>query len=419
MTHFQQAYTAYPSPAVVVNTPTPMSYQPYSQHPSIIYNVPHLYVVKAIYNSLWALDMSPFNSFLFPSQTVLMVNILSLPKELFSRIFEHIDSNVQLAQCRLVCSEWNSPANTAMFSNTIVFKTKSKALALYAQLFIDPSKGKLIRHIYFDKDFDCFWMVKAIFDVAHSLNLESLKGESLTTECCNTLLDIIKASPTAFNKVKVMPRYKDAINKAFSDVLRACRYTLSEIDIDNKKIYLNNTIKEFAPTFNTFDNLKTLNYSGSFKQISEIELLLKGCIHLEKMTLGNLIDGEAMEKQNLKVWMETEVNQVESLKELTINHQCRCDVMEYLTYKYPNLKNINILVNHSDLMYADNMAEFKGNMDRILQSIESIPSKVMTFWLPLNENHYQIIDYFIKKGYHFNVEKTVGPNSLYVKIEGL
>ncbi|EPB84331.1 hypothetical protein HMPREF1544_08926 [Mucor circinelloides 1006PhL] len=348
-----------------------------------------------------------------------MVNILSLPKELFSRIFEHIDSNVQLAQCRLVCSEWNSPANTAMFSNTIVFKTKSKALALYAQLFIDPSKGKLIRHIYFDKDFDCFWMVKAIFDVAHSLNLESLKGESLTTECCTTLLDIIKASPTAFNKVKVMPRYKDAINKAFSDVLRACRYTLSEIDIDNKKIYLNNTIKEFAPTFNTFDNLKTLNYSGSFKQISEIELLLKGCIHLEKMTLGNLIDGEAMEKQNLKVWMETEVNQVESLKGLTINHQCRCDVMEYLTYKYPNLKNINILVNHFDLMYADNMAEFKGNMDRILQSIESIPSKVMTFWLPLNQNLYQIIDYFIKKGYHFNIKNTQECNYLYVKIEGL
>ncbi|KAL9543314.1 hypothetical protein MBANPS3_008168 [Mucor bainieri] len=35
MTHFQQAYTAYPSPAVVVNTPTPMTYQPYSQHPSM------------------------------------------------------------------------------------------------------------------------------------------------------------------------------------------------------------------------------------------------------------------------------------------------------------------------------------------------------------------------------------------------
>ncbi|KAL9547509.1 hypothetical protein PS6_007103 [Mucor atramentarius] len=35
MTHFQQAYTAYPSPAMVVNTPTSMSYQPYSQHPSM------------------------------------------------------------------------------------------------------------------------------------------------------------------------------------------------------------------------------------------------------------------------------------------------------------------------------------------------------------------------------------------------
>ncbi|KAL7313064.1 hypothetical protein PS15m_006853 [Mucor circinelloides] len=258
-----------------------------------------------------------------------------------------------------------------------------------------------------------------MFDVAHSLNLESLEGESLTTECCNTLLDIIKASPTAFNNVKALPRYEDAINQAFCDVLRACRYTLSEIDIDNKNNFLNNIIKEFAPTFNTFDNLKTLKYWGSFKQISEIELLLKGCIHLEKMTLGNLIDGEAMEKQNLKVWMETEVNQVESLKELTINCQCRCDVMEYLTYKYPNLKNINIYTNYSQHIYADNMVKFKGNMDRILQSIESIPSKVMTFWLPLNQNLYQIIDYFIKKGYHFNVEKTVGPNSLFVKIEGL
>ncbi|CEP15293.1 hypothetical protein [Parasitella parasitica] len=35
MAHFQQAYTAYPSPTVVLATPTPVAYSPYTQYPSM------------------------------------------------------------------------------------------------------------------------------------------------------------------------------------------------------------------------------------------------------------------------------------------------------------------------------------------------------------------------------------------------
>ena len=35
MANFQQVYTTYPSPAMVINTPTQMGYSPYPQHPNM------------------------------------------------------------------------------------------------------------------------------------------------------------------------------------------------------------------------------------------------------------------------------------------------------------------------------------------------------------------------------------------------
>ncbi|GAN01809.1 hypothetical protein MAM1_0012c01244 [Mucor ambiguus] len=348
-----------------------------------------------------------------------MVEIALLPEELLSRIFGYIDSNVQLAQCRLVCSKWSYPANTAMFSNTIVFTTKEKLMALHAQLFNDPSRGKLIRHIYFRKDFDTFWMVKTVFNAAPLLNLETFEGEPSTTEFYNTMLDIIKDSPTTFNKLESLPEYKDTVTQAYCDVLRACRHTLSVIKFNNINYSLDGTMMEFALELCTFDRLENLTHWGFFQQISDIELLLRGCIHVKKVNLGARIDGDPIEKQQLEMWMHANVKQVESLTQLDIRCQCRCDVMEYLAYKYPNIQCINIYLYYYDCIFANNMEKFKRNMDRILQAIKGIPNKEMTFWLPKNVNFFETAEFFTQKGYQFTVKRTKSSSCLLVEIEGL
>ncbi|KAL9543312.1 hypothetical protein MBANPS3_008166 [Mucor bainieri] len=345
-----------------------------------------------------------------------MATISSLPEEVLRQLFSYIDSNLQLAQCRLVCSKWNDPANTAMFSNTIVFTTKEKAMTLYVQLFNRPSRGKLIQYIYFKKGFDTFWIVKAIFDAAPLPNLIQIGEESLlATELYTTLLDIIKNSPKAFSKLKALPPCEDTVTQDYCDVLRACRKTLSAIEIKNASVYLNDTMKALALELDTFDRLKSLTYWGRFQQIPDIELLLNGCIHLTKLALGLIMDGDVMEKQQLEVWMTTEVKKVKSLTQLIIYGQCRCDVLEYLLYKYPNIQTIKIWPN----FYYHNIAKFKGNMDRVLQAIEGIPNKYMLFWLHKDAKLFEIAEFFLQKGYQFHIKKTQQSQCLQVEIKGL
>lgn len=305
-----------------------------------------------------------------------MVNILALPEEILSKIFGYIDSNVQLAQCRLVCLKWSHPANSALFSNTIIFKTKEKALALYGQLFNDPSKGCLIRYIHFEKTFDAFWMVKAIFNTASIANVERFSGITTTPDFYTWILDFTKGTTSAFPKLKQLPKYNKALGKAYYDALLKFRSTITTIDIGQNLEYLNDTTKNLIQQLGTFENLTTLKYNGRFRQLSEMELLLKGCNHLRSLMLRAFLDDQAMDKATLDAWMtQNAVAQVESLEKLIITGHGECNLAEYLTYKYPNITDITFYIDYYSTLYADNIVNFENNMDRLLQTISRSPKK--------------------------------------------
>ncbi|EPB86113.1 hypothetical protein HMPREF1544_07101 [Mucor circinelloides 1006PhL] len=143
-----------------------------------------------------------------------MAKISSLPEELLPKIFGYITSNIQLAQCRLVCAKWNKPANSAMFSNTIVFGTNEKVLALHGRLFSDPAKGKLVQHIYFKENFDAFWVAKAILNTAFLPNVNSFQGSvSKPEEFYEMLLSIARESPNALKKLKCVTRIQEDFSR--------------------------------------------------------------------------------------------------------------------------------------------------------------------------------------------------------------
>ncbi|KAF1805453.1 hypothetical protein FB192DRAFT_1362940 [Mucor lusitanicus] len=204
-----------------------------------------------------------------------MTTISSLPEEVLEEIFRFIESNVQPAQCRLVCSKWRHPADSAMFSNTIVLKTKEKAMTLYAQLFSNPSKGESIRHLYIDKSFDSFWMLKTIFGIDAMPNLESFEGEFSSEAFYDTFLDVIKDAPTKFNKLKALPLYQGTVTQEYCDALCACSSTLAEIRIDNEEMYLNDTMKAFAFKLESFGNLETSVMGGNFGKFLRLSYFCK------------------------------------------------------------------------------------------------------------------------------------------------
>lgn len=306
-----------------------------------------------------------------------------------------------------------------MFGNTIVLKSREKALVLYVLLFNDPAKGKLIKSIYVDKNFDAVWVTRAIFNTASITNLESLMG-ALTPDFCDLLLEINARSPRTFKKLKFLPRYQQDVDQKYTDVLLAFRETLSEIDIYNENKYMSDALIRLVPRLNTFSNLNSLKFDARFRQLSDLESVLNGCIHLKTLELGNLWDNQAMDdKADLDAWMAQNVTQVESLKQLTIRHQCRCDVLEYLGYKYRNIQNLNILLNYPGYMYAEDMPQFTTNMDRIFRAIKDITQKKLKFYLPYNENFPEIVDYFTKKDFSFNIKRKNTAGAFLVEIGGL
>ncbi|KAL9543313.1 hypothetical protein MBANPS3_008167 [Mucor bainieri] len=185
-----------------------------------------------------------------------------------------------------------------MFYNTIVFVTEKKALALYVQLFNDSSKGRLIQHIYFKSGFDAFWVVKAIFDTAPMPNLQTLNGAVKAPDFYSWLLGFAKDSTSS-----AFPKYNNAVEQVYCDTLLRFRDSISTIDMNRKWEYFNDTIRNFIQQLDAFDRLTTFTFSSRFHQLSEIELLLKGCNHLETLSLKCFVNDHSMDKAALDAWM--------------------------------------------------------------------------------------------------------------------
>ncbi|KAL9540728.1 hypothetical protein PS6_010623 [Mucor atramentarius] len=342
-----------------------------------------------------------------------MVKISSLPEELLPEIFGYITSNIQLARCRLVCAKWNQPAHSAMFSNTIVFGTNEKVLALHGQLFSDPAKGKLVQHIYFKENFDAFWMAKAILNTAFLPNVNSFQGfVSKPEEFYEMLLSIARESPNVLKKLKVLPSYKGHIDITYySD-------TLAEIHINNPGAVMNEATIEFRRNLNIFPNLKSLKLDASFRNLSELELFLKGCTRLKKLELGNTLPVPTLSSITSDAWMVHNVTPVGSLEQLTIERECRPELMEYLTYKYPNIKELTISLSYNSLDIRD-VTVFTCSMDRILRAIKGIETKEFEFWLQFEYYGTQVVNYFLEKGYSLKIEDTQDDDRLFIVMEGL
>lgn len=159
-----------------------------------------------------------------------MIKATLLSEELFSKIFNHIDSVEQLAQCRITCTKWNRPAETTMFSKTILFKSQVQVLTLFGHLFKDTSKGKLIKRIHFDPEFDTFWLLKAMFDTVPMPNLEYLTGSMMKEDSFATLLGTTTESTTAFNQLKMIPDPAVA-TQMYCDALFMFKDTLSTVTL--------------------------------------------------------------------------------------------------------------------------------------------------------------------------------------------
>ncbi|EPB80920.1 hypothetical protein HMPREF1544_12400, partial [Mucor circinelloides 1006PhL] len=152
--------------------------------------------------------------------------------------------------------------------------------------------------------------------------------------------------------------------------------------------------------------------------LSELELFLKGCTRLEKLELGNTLPVPTLSSITSDAWMVHNVTRVGSLEQLTIERECRPELIEYLTYKYPNIKELTISLGYNSLNIRD-ITVFTCSMDRILRAIEGIETKEFEFWLQFDYKSTEVVDYFLKKGYSLKIEDTQDDDKLFIVMEML
>lgn len=190
-----------------------------------------------------------------------------------------------MAQCQITCTKWNRPAETTIFSKIILFKSQVQVLTLFGHLFKDTSKGKLIKRIHFDPEFDTFWLLKAMFDTVPMPNLEYLTGSMMKEDFFATLLGTATESTTAFNQLKMIPDPAVA-TQMYCDALFMFKDILSTVTLRHTHYFTHEIISIFANRLDKFKNLTKFCVFGRFRQLSDLDILLTRCDHLKQLSLG-------------------------------------------------------------------------------------------------------------------------------------
>ncbi|GAN01953.1 hypothetical protein MAM1_0014d01390 [Mucor ambiguus] len=282
-----------------------------------------------------------------PSPTSLMAHITALPAELLSAIFDNIDSNHQLAQCRLVCQHWNDPAARSMFGNTITITSDKAASRLFRHLFLHSPKIPLIRHLNFELEDDELPMnTYRLLLLAIHPNIVNMTGSVKSEAFFKVLFDIIDSSPQEFAKLETVPSYTGP-NVDFN-ITVALKFKKSlvfpTVALDGKTT---SVVKDFLRNLDQFPKLDTIIFRGHLDGLEWMEDLLRSNSNLDGFGIGNFViknflaDRRGM--HGIIPWFHSGVQQEEALEYILINSPMfRPEAIMYFCYKYPNLKYIEL-----------------------------------------------------------------------------
>ncbi|KAL9559045.1 hypothetical protein MBANPS3_000608 [Mucor bainieri] len=313
----------------------------------------------------------------------IMSKIKSLPTEILIDIFKKLESSSQAAQCRLICTAWNVPAEIAMLHNVKLYGSNNmqKLLEILART---PTKAKWITCIDVSGyNNDESWRQELLRLVITS-NIESMKGDNDydSSLLLQEMLKILESSATRFDKMKRIaigvirhPEIGDYMRLLlhFQDSLEYL-----EMDYGNEGfVELDKVYKDFRD-LSKLKKLNTLSLTipVEFESITAVEEFLNSVAQVD--TLALVADSWSDEEgPNELEWNESSVEQVGQLKVLKIkayNHFAN-NCLDYLVYKYTNLQQIDITLLDLDLTTVD-----FSIIRRQLNAVSSVPRRrVMTY----------------------------------------
>ncbi|GAN03424.1 hypothetical protein MAM1_0040d02877 [Mucor ambiguus] len=353
-----------------------------------------------------------------------MVHIKSLSAELLSAIFDTIGSNHQLAECKLVCKYWKTPAARSMLGNTITINSDKAASRLFKHLFQDPSRIDLVKHIDFELNEDDLSIntYKLLLLAVHP-NIENLTGSVQSKRFFKVLVDVIDSSSQDFTKLKTVPLYTgpDAdIN------------TTVALKLKNSLVYpilalggqTTSAAKDLLSNLDQFQNLDTVMLRGHLDGLEWMEDLLRSNSNLEGFGAVNFVFNNPLANmtrfEDFNSWLVSQVQQETALGYILISSPVILpEVLTYFSYKYPNLKYIELkgkiwtpggrFATESDYFHA---------VDLIFDVIKKIKFKLIQLVLPRKISFMAAMEYLLSReeNIEFSIEEFSGQQEVVLSL---
>ncbi|KAL9546529.1 hypothetical protein MBANPS3_006626 [Mucor bainieri] len=275
----------------------------------------------------------------------------SLPFEIFSRVFDYIDSAKVLAQCRSVCKRWDRPAEYAMLGKQLTI-TFTNSLAFYHHLHKKPANAQRIKHLHFNV-LVCTDLIIKILRLAITPSIETIRFtiHHLDDTFYNELIAI--GSATKLTHLRAIPcpyNYQEIHEKAMLQF----KDTLEELSDGYGDAYY---IHRLFFKLDEFKCLKKLSIHGYLEDIAELDSIVKNAHQLQELEVyGEMNAGDLWTEADVQNWLRDNVQVVPSLTKVRFFYgisQSDEDytkitspwLLEYLTFKYPNIDYVDTSAN--------------------------------------------------------------------------
>ncbi|KAL9550942.1 hypothetical protein MBANPS3_004489 [Mucor bainieri] len=266
-----------------------------------------------------------------------MTNISLLSNQILMHVFSQLDEMAQIAECRLVCKAWNIPGERAMLGHIVkISADNAKMQTLYSVLNKEPTKGSWIKHLHFEINADkpCPQIIRNMLPLAFTPNIEAITGYISGAELFEVLLTILQHSPVPFDKLKVQQLSSD-LNECPLNLALEFKGSLQELQLVVSEPIVNKV--------QGFQRLMALSLTAFLGSIASLDKLLDNCPHLQEMCFKTWY--WRVDRPIDLYWSPEAIRRNNTLELLIIKGlECPPDMMEYLAYKFANLKTIVMCV---------------------------------------------------------------------------
>ncbi|KAF1805411.1 hypothetical protein V8B55DRAFT_1068905 [Mucor lusitanicus] len=244
----------------------------------------------------------------------------------------------------------------------------------------------LLEHLHFELNEDNLpFTIEKLLQLTFTPSIKRFTGSVKADKFFDTLFGIVDQSPASFDQLEEMTEYTGA-NQGISDqrrvkfpsIVRAFDLRVVAIDAPTDTVHWSNH-------FFTFRNLTTFTLKGIPTGLDGIEYQIKGCHYLKTLNLQDIdYGGQTMARMTTEEvtnwWTASNAIKEELFITLNIEALCRPELIEYLTFKYPNVANITI---KGRLWFPSNDLEVaQGNLKRILDAVKGLRRKKLELILP-------------------------------------